>query len=102
MSIFWKKDNEEKKNKQDQINEVPYKNKNKSANQINLSKDDDLEIERESIRTDVLLDISTFLARRWSNIDNATVVISRGRKTTTNIEKKKIVLPELNYFYGNT
>lgn len=102
MSIFWKKDNEEKKNTHDQINESSYKNKNKSVNQINLSKDEDLEIERESIRTDVLLDISTFLARRWSNIDNATVVISRGRKTTTNIEKKKIVLPELNYFYGNT
>jgi len=88
MSIFWKKENEEKQNTRDQINDLLDKDKNKSAKQIKLP-NDDLEIERAPIRTDVLLDISTFLARRWSNIDNATVVISRGRKTTTNIEKKE-------------
>ena len=54
-----------------------------------------------AIRNDVLLEISTFLARRWSNNNNVTVVISRENKISTNIEKKKITLPELEYFYGN-
>ncbi len=102
MSIFWNREKEEKKNLQQPINKLSDKDKNKLSNQIKLPKDEDSEIEHASIRTDVLLDISTFLSRRWSNIDDVTVVISRGRKTTTNIEKKKIILPELDYFYGNT
>ena len=55
-----------------------------------------------SIRNDVLIEISTFLARRWSNINNVIVTISRERKISTNIEKRKITLPDLEYFYGNT
>ena len=61
-----------------------------------------IEIEDLNIRNDVLLEISTFLLGRWSNISDVTVIISRERKTSTNIEKKKITLPELEYFYGNT
>jgi len=67
-----------------------------------IIKDNDAEIEGATIRNDVLLEISTFLARRWSNINDVTVIISRGRKTSANMEKKKITLPELGYFYGNT
>lgn len=75
---------------------------NSSIHRISkASKDTDIEIENISIRNDVLLEIATFLARRWSNMDEATVSISRERKTSTNIEKKKITLPELEYFYGN-
>ena len=104
MSIFWNREKEEKKNLEQQqpTSKLHDKDKNKSSNQIRLSKDDDSEIEHASIRTDVLLDISTFLSRRWSNIDDVTVMISRGRKTTTNIEKRKIILPEFDYFYCNT
>jgi hypothetical protein len=75
----------------------------KMNNQLKpLIKDNDTETEEANIRNDVLLEISTFLARRWSNINDVTVIISRERKTSTNIEKKKITLPELGYFYGNT
>ena len=94
MSIFWNS-NEKGKGKEDN-------NNNKISNETkNGIKTPDTEIDDASIRNDVLLEISTFLARRWSNNNNVTVVISRGNKTSTNIEKKKITLPELEYFYGN-
>jgi len=54
-----------------------------------IIKDNDAEIEGATIRNDVLLEISTFLARRWSNINDVTVIISRGRKTSANMEKKE-------------
>jgi hypothetical protein len=72
-----------------------------SSRTSRVSKDVDIEIDNLSVRSDVLLEIATFLARRWSGIDDATVIISRERKTATNIEKRKITLPELDYFYGN-
>ena len=93
MSIFWNS-NEKGKGKEDNNNKIS----NETKNGI---KTPDTEIDDASIRNDVLLEISTFLARRWSNNNNVTVVISRGNKTSTNIEKKKITLPELEYFYGN-
>ncbi len=93
MSIFWNVKEKEKHNDDDKkINNNQYKA---------IIKDDDTEIEDVRIRDDVLLEISTFLARRWSNINDVTVIISREKKTSTNIEKKKITLPELEYFYGN-
>ena len=60
-----------------------------------------LKLKMYIFENDVLLEISTFLARRWSNINDVTVIISREKKTSTNIEKKKIILPELEFFYGN-
>lgn len=84
MSIFWKA-NEKGKGKEDN----------------NGIKTPDTEIEDAGIRNDVLLEISTFLARRWSNNNIVTVAISRENKTSTNIEKKKITLPSLECFYGN-
>jgi hypothetical protein len=93
LSIFWNS-NEKGKGKEDNNNKIS----NETKNGI---KTPDTEIDDASIRNDVLLEISTFLARRWSNNNNVTVVISRGNKTSTNIEKKKITLPELEYFYGN-
>src|SRR6185437_10926901 len=59
------------------------------------------EIEDIPIRNDVLLEIATFLAKRWSNTDDVSIIISKVKKITTNIEKKRITLPELDYFYGN-
>jgi hypothetical protein len=93
LSIFWNS-NEKGKGKEDNNNKIS----NETKNGI---KTPDTEIDDASIRNDVLLEISTFLSRRWSNNNNVTVVISRGNKTSTNIEKKKITLPELEYFYGN-
>ena len=64
--------------------------------------DNDLATVDVRIRNDVLLDISTFLARRWSNHDDVVVTISRENKTYTNLDKNKITIPQLEYFHGNT
>jgi hypothetical protein len=62
----------------------------------------DLNFVESRIRNDVLMDISTFLARRWSDNNDAMVSISMENKTYTNLDKKKITLPRLEYFHGNT
>jgi hypothetical protein len=92
LSIFWKAN---EKGKEDNNN-----NKINSETKNGI-KTPDTEIEDSIIRSDVLLEISTFLAKRWSNNDDVTVTISRENKTSTNIEKRKITLPGLEYFYGN-
>ena len=104
MSIFWNvKEKERKIGDVTPRGSIEVDNSKKMNNQLKPdTKDNDAEIEDVNIRNDVLLEISTFLARRWSNINDVTVIISRERKTSTSIEKKKITLPELGYFYGNT
>ncbi len=92
MSIFWKAN---EKGKEDNNN-----NKINSETKNGI-KTPDTEIEDSIIRSDVLLEISTFLAKRWSNNNDVTVTISRENKISTNIEKRKITLPGLEYFYGN-
>jgi hypothetical protein len=104
LSIFWNvKEKERKIGDVTPRGSIEVDNSKKMNNQLKPdTKDNDAEIEDVDIRNDVLLEISTFLARRWSNINDVTVIISRERKTSTSIEKKKITLPELGYFYGNT
>jgi len=92
LSIFWKAN---EKGKEDNNN-----NKINSETKKGI-KTPDTEIEDSIIRSDVLLEISTFLAKRWSNNNDVTVTISRENKISTNIEKRKITLPGLEYFYGN-
>jgi hypothetical protein len=92
LSIFWKAN---EKGKEDNNN-----NKINSETKNGI-KTPDTEIEDSIIRSDILLEISTFLAKRWSNNNDVTVTISRENKTSTNIEKRKITLPGLEYFYGN-
>lgn len=95
MSIFW---NIKGRGNGKEDNEKDKRIQNESKPNI---KNIDAEIEDFSIRNDVLLEIATFLARRWSNNDNVSVIISRENKTSTNLEKKKITLPQLEFFYGN-
>jgi hypothetical protein len=104
LSIFWNvKEKERKIGDVTPRGSIEVDNSKKMNNQLKPdTKDNDAEIEDVDIRNDILLEISTFLARRWSNINDVTVIISRERKTSTSIEKKKITLPELGYFYGNT
>jgi hypothetical protein len=104
LSIFWNvKEKERRIGDVTPRGSIEVDNSKKMNNQLKPdTKDNDAEIEDVDIRNDVLLEISTFLARRWSNINDVTVIISRERKTSTSIEKKKITLPELGYFYGNT
>ena len=48
-----------------------------------------------------MLEIATFLSRRWSDSTDSTIHISREGKISTNLDGKRITLPGLDYFYGN-
>jgi hypothetical protein len=82
LSIFWY--GKEKEN---------HSNKIIATSQPNSRiKEYEREIEDIPIRNDVLLEIATFLAKRWSNTDDVSIIISKVKKITTNIEKKRIRL----------
>ncbi|HEX2487708.1 MAG TPA: VWA domain-containing protein, partial [Nitrososphaeraceae archaeon] len=55
---------------------------------------------KKYLRNDILLDIATFLARRWSNNAKVVVTLSKDKSPQTDIEKQQIILPTLNYFHG--
>ncbi|HKZ61434.1 MAG TPA: VWA domain-containing protein [Nitrososphaera sp.] len=52
------------------------------------------------MRNDVLLDIATFLARRWSGHAKAVIILMPDRVPTAKPDKNQIVLPLLNYYPG--
>ncbi len=105
MSIFWNIKDDGKDNNNDPKLEETYDNKIKSKQYKKRSESflrfDDLDLENIHIRNDVLLEIATFLSRRWSDSTESTIHISREGKISTNLDKKKIILPGLDYFYGN-
>ena len=105
MSIFWNIKDGGKDNNNDPKLEETYDNKIKSKQYKKRSESflrfDDLDLDNIHIRNDVLLEIATFLSRRWSDSTESTIHISREGKISTNLDKKKIILPGLDYFYGN-
>jgi hypothetical protein len=52
------------------------------------------------MRNDVLLDIATFLARRWSGNDKIVVILMPDKPPTAKLDKNQIVLSLLNYYPG--
>jgi hypothetical protein len=52
------------------------------------------------LRNDVLLDIATFLARRWSRNPKAVIVLTQDKIPMGKPDKNQIVLPFLNYYPG--
>lgn len=54
------------------------------------------------LRNDVLLDISTFLSRRWSDNNKTVIVLTRDKMPLANITKNQITLPSLNYYLGTS
>src|ERR687885_656316 len=52
------------------------------------------------MRNDVLLDVATFLARRWSGNSRIVISIMRDMIPTARPEKGQIVLPIIDYFSG--
>ncbi|MEW5840437.1 MAG: VWA domain-containing protein, partial [Thermoproteota archaeon] len=52
------------------------------------------------MRNDVLLDIATFLARRWSGNDRTAVAITADKAPATKPDKSQITLPALSYYVG--
>jgi len=55
---------------------------------------------KKFLRNDILLDIASFLARRWSNNPKVIVILSRDQAPQTDIEKQQISIPTLNYYHG--
>ncbi len=53
-----------------------------------------------SMRNDILLDIATFLARRWSGNNRVVIILVADRVPTTKPDKNQITLPLLNYYPG--
>jgi len=78
LSIFWY--GKEKENHSNKIIATSHSNSS-------LKEKYEREIEDIAIRNDVLLEIATFLAKRWSNIDDVNVIISKEKKISTNHKK---------------
>jgi len=111
MSIFWdKKAKEEEKEESkfgsplsntQSVNTITPSKSEKKTKSESFLRFDDMDLENIHIRNDVLLEIATFLSRRWSDSSESSIHISREGRTSTNLEKKRITLPGLDYFYGN-
>jgi hypothetical protein len=59
-----------------------------------------MSLSRRNLRNDILLDISIFLARRWSENPKVIVSISSDNHPHTDIDKQHIFISTLNYFHG--
>jgi hypothetical protein len=105
MSIFWNIKDNDRENDNDSKHDNTFDNKidNKQIKKRSESflRFDDLDLDNIHIRNDVLLEIATFLSRRWSDNNDSAIHISREGKISTNLDKKRIILPGLDYFYGN-
>ena len=105
MSIFWDIKDKGKENDIDSKHDKNFDNEIKSKQNKKRSESflrfDDLDLDNIHIRNDVLLEIATFLSRRWSDSTESTIHISREGIISTNLDKKRITLPGLDYFYGN-
>ncbi|HEX6067874.1 MAG TPA: VWA domain-containing protein, partial [Nitrososphaera sp.] len=53
-----------------------------------------------TMRNDVLLDIATFLSRRWSDNDRVTVTLVPEKQPAAKPERSQISLPALPYYVG--
>ncbi len=53
------------------------------------------------LRSDVLVDLATFLGRRWSDNDKTIIILSKDKMPFTKIDKNQIFLPFLNYYLGS-
>ena len=54
-----------------------------------------------TIRNDVLIDIGTFLARRWSKNEKVVVLILDNKAPTSKLDKNQIFVPSLRFYQGN-
>ncbi len=53
-----------------------------------------------SLRSDTLIEIATFLVRRWSEKENVTVELSERKEISTRIKEKRVILIPLEYYLG--
>ena len=59
-----------------------------------------VKIASSAMRNDILLDIATFLARRWSGNDKVVIILIPDKSPTVKPDKNQIILPHLNYYPG--
>ncbi|MGI0082441.1 MAG: VWA domain-containing protein, partial [Nitrosopumilaceae archaeon] len=52
------------------------------------------------LRNDTLLEIATFLVRRWSEKQNIAVGIAEQKEIQTKLRENKVVMFPLDHFYG--
>ena len=57
-------------------------------------------VQNFSLRNDVLINLGTFLSRRWSGNKKATLLLIEDKPPTTNLEKNTISMPSLRYYSG--
>jgi hypothetical protein len=53
-----------------------------------------------SLRNDVLINLGTFLSRRWSGNNKATILLIEDKTPETNLEKNTISMPSLRFYNG--
>jgi len=53
------------------------------------------------LQNDTLIDIATFLTRRWSGKENVTVEFSKIKQSETRLKEKRILLMPNEHYYGN-
>ena len=57
-------------------------------------------VQNFSLRNDVLINLGTFLSRRWSGNNKAIILLIEDKTPTTNLEKNTIFMPSLRYYGG--
>ena len=53
------------------------------------------------LQNDILIDIATFLTRRWSGKENVTVEFSKIKQSETRLKEKRILLIPNEHYYGD-
>ena len=53
------------------------------------------------LRNDILIDIATFLVRRWSGTENVTVEFSKIKQSETRLKEKRVLLMPNDQYYGD-
>ncbi len=57
-------------------------------------------VQNFSLRNDILINLGTFLSRRWSGNNKAIILLIEDKTPTTNLEKNTIFMPSLRYYSG--
>ena len=53
------------------------------------------------LQNDTLIDIATFLVRRWSGKENVTIEFSKIKQSETRLKEKRILLMPNEHYYGD-
>jgi hypothetical protein len=57
-------------------------------------------VQNFSLRNDILINLGTFLSRRWSGNKKATILLIEDKPPTTKLDKNTITMPSLRYYNG--